>query len=43
MKAWEKPKVEKVKCSKPRASIPMTFEVFEFTTTKVQQEASNKV
>lgn len=38
LKAWEKPHVAKVKCSNPRALIPMTLEVFTFTTPKAQVE-----
>ena len=38
LKVWENPHVDKFKCSKPRASIPMTFEVIAFTAPKVQVE-----
>lgn len=34
LKVLKKPHVENVKCSKPRPSIPMTFEMFVFTTPK---------
>lgn len=36
LKVWEKPKVEEFKLTKPIASIPITFEVFAFTTPKAQ-------
>lgn len=35
-KAWETPQVEEVKLTKPKASIPMTFEVFALSTPKAK-------
>ena len=43
LKAWVKPQVEEVKPSKPRDSIPITFEVFTFTTPKVKVVEVDKV
>ncbi|XP_052621661.1 uncharacterized protein LOC128127257 [Lactuca sativa] len=44
LKFWEKPHVAIVKCSKPRASIPITFDMIVFTTPKGQlEEASDEV
>ena len=37
-KVWEEPHGKQPKRLKPRASIPMTFEVIAFTTPKVQEE-----
>lgn len=42
LKAWEKPQIKDVKLTKPRASIPMVFDVFGFVTPKVQIDAASK-